>query len=214
MKKLVLTCLIAVLALTMSLSAFAANGDFLQSPSTNQAPTVDKAENGDGGAVTVTVTPYADRADLDAGAKAEIEDAYDSVAGTTDITTVCSALTAIATTAGVKAADLAVSDFFDLSTNATGEITVTLAADTLDKFVALIHWNGTAWEVVEGATVKSGKLTFTADDFSPFAIVVDGSKDAPSPTGDNATIIICGVVALVSAVAVVVFVKKSKKTVA
>lgn len=214
MKKLVSTCLIAVLALTMSLSAFAANGGFLKSPSTNQAPTVDNAENASGGAVTVTVTPYIDRADLDAAEKTKFEAAYDSVAGAADITTVCPALTTFATTAGVKPADLAVSDLFDVDTAATGAVTVTLSADTLDKFVALIHWTGTTWEVVEGAKVVNGKLTFTADNFSPFAIVVDGKAVVTPPTGDTTMIIVCGVVALASAVAVVVFVKKSKKTVA
>ncbi len=223
MKKLLLLCLTVVMALSMTLTVFADNGGFLISPSLNKAPRMIGFRPGSEDCeAEIVITPYAERKKLSAEGKAEIEAAYDSIKGTTDLSTLTADLTAIAASMNISVKDLAVSDLFDMTyINCTheeheehGYFTITLQADTLKGFVSLLHYDNGTWEVVSDAQADGDEITFKIDDFSPFAIVVDTTA-APAPTGVSAVgIYVCVAVMAVSAVAFVICMKKSKRTAA
>ncbi len=216
MKKITVVCLAVVMMLSMSLTAFA--DSFIESPSNNLAPEVESVEAPEvpeGETLEIEVTPYADADELDAEAEAALREAYADIKGTDDLSTLVEELAEIAEDLGIDVEDLAVSDLFDISANLDnpGTVTLKLKADTLKGFVALIHYNNGEWELVENAKAENNVLTFSTDEFSPFAIVVDATLNAPQ-TGDNSNVIIWGSVAAVSAVGVIVLLilwAKSKK---
>lgn len=204
MKKVLVIVMAAVLAMSMSFAAFAANGCFLESPSLNNPIALVSANAADGAALqSVIITPFANRATLDAESKAEIEAAYNVIAGTNDASTLAE---------GLEGDDLAVSDLFDVQViGATGAVTIVLKSDVAKGFVALLHYNGQSFDVVEGAKADGENITFTIDDFSPYAIVVDTSTVAPQ-TGENntATLVFAGIAA-VAACGIVVLLAMKKK---
>ncbi len=216
MKK-VFTLILSVMMLTsISLSAFAA-GSFVSSPSGNPAPTVDSVEHdSDDCTATVVVTAYSQRDTLESADKTALESAYSSIKGTDDITTLNSSLKAAASQAGIKGSELQVSDLFDLEIvncdtehASHGFITVTLNAETLDNFFALLHYENGAWTMVN-ATAEGDKLTFKIDSASPYAIVVDTTPDSPG-TSDNVSLYIFGAAAVLALVGAAVFFTKSRK---
>lgn len=87
-------------------------------------------------------------------------------------------------------------------------ITFNVSGVTADSHVAVLHYNGSAWEVVS-SKAGNGTVTATFDSLSPVAIVTDAadsagsaaSGDASPKTGEPAVALI-GVVALLAAAGV------------
>lgn len=215
MKKLLVVLISAVMIASLSLTGFAAS--FVSSPSGNAAPTVDSFDfENDACRATVVVTAYSQRNGLSADAKTAIEAAYTSIKSSNDVSSLNADLAALAKSKDIKGTNLAVSDLFDVSyTNCDshadhGKVTVTLKAETLKDFVGLLHYVNGRWELVSGATVEGGKLTFTVDSLSPFAIVVDATPDSP-PTDDNGTVYLLVAIAALSLAAAAICFKKSRK---
>lgn len=89
-------------------------------------------------------------------------------------------------------------------------LTFSYAGVNKDTKVAVLHWNGSAWENV-AATAGDGTITATFTSLSPVAIVVDsatmtqtstgtGSNGVKSPnTGESSVVFALGIVALVAA---------------
>lgn len=81
-------------------------------------------------------------------------------------------------------------------------ITFNVSGVTADSHVAVLHYNGSAWEVVS-SKAGNGTVTATFTSLSPVAIVTDAagsaaSGDASPKTGEPAVALI-GVVALLAA---------------
>ena len=208
MKKVIVICVAIFLLLTISVSALAANGGFVSSPSTNQAPSLLEVKNGSEDCSSMfAVMSYASRNDLSEEARKALEDAYASIKGTTDLTTLNPVIADVAEKLNVESADLAVSDMFDLAPNADATIEdgekyeFSIKSDTLANFVCLLHYVNGAWEVVEGAEVADDgeTLEFAVDGFSPFAVVVS-TGDAPEYSGGISASTVIGIIAIVLAV--------------
>ena len=218
MKKILMVALVVMLMIITATSSFAA-GAFVASPSGIDAPKLISATNGDLDCTAeLILQSYSARDSFDAADKAKMEAAYNSIKGTSDLSTLNADLVDIAKKYDVTADKLVVSDLFNVTYtkcndhSAHGAFTITVKPQTLDNYVAVMHFNGTEWEVVESEVVD-GYLTFVADDFSPYAIVAhDGSGKAPlSPAvagGISGTVI---AVIAVAAVVVGYFVIKKKK---
>ena len=73
MKKVLAICLAVVMAVGMSLSAFAAPGSFLESPSKNPAPRIERFVSLAGCEARLVITPYINRSTLPEDLKVLIE---------------------------------------------------------------------------------------------------------------------------------------------
>lgn len=193
MKKVLALVIAVVMVMVLSVTAVAAPGNFVSSPSGNSAPELESATNeSEDCTADVIITSYADRDKLSAAAKKALEDAYNQIVNSDDLSDLCAALKNAAKAAGVDTADLAVSDLFDMhyidciTHNDHGAFTITFKAGTLENFVGLMQYINGEWKLVEGATVDKDrtKLTFTADELSAMAIVVAAETDKPQ-TGDT-----------------------------
>lgn len=223
MKKVLAICLMMVMVVSMSATAFAAPNGFVSSPSGNAAPTVVGFDPSDDDCTAnLVITPYGDKHELPDALRTLFEKAYNDIVNTKNLTTLNEALAKLAASKNIDGTKLAVSDLFDIHVTGCAyheghaDFDVTLDADTLSHFVALLHMNQKGeWELVTDAeVVNNGEhLKFSVDAFSPFAVVVDtttGSGDAPQ-TGDNSMIHIYAIVMAVSALAFVFVLVKSKK---
>ena len=224
MKKALAICLMIVMVVCSCVTAFAAPGSFVKSPSKNPGPEVEEFTPSDSDCDgKLIITPYAERSTLPEDLKILIEKAYAEIAATNDLTTLNSDLAALAASKNIAGERLAVSDLFDIRVVGCEEheghvnFKIALRADTLDRFVGLLHMTKDGvWELVDDAKVTSnGKvLEFTADSLSPFAIVVDttpqGGGDKPKP-GDNGMMLVYIIVMAASASALVVILIKKKK---
>lgn len=220
MKKVLAIFLAAVMALSFSVMAFAAPGSFVQSPSRNDGPTLVEGKNESSDCTAkLVVTPYKDRKTLPQKALADIEKAYQIISNCTDITSLCAPFASFVSGKGIPAANLAVSDLFDVSYyncdthESHGAFRIKLNADTLKNFVGLLHYNDGVWEHIDNAKVLADgeTLEFSIKDLSPFAIVVE--KDAgtvpPPATGDiNLTLPIIMLVCSAALIVVCVCIKK------
>lgn len=216
MKKVLVLCMAAIMVLSLSVMSFAADGGFVSSVAAQPAPDLEGATNADGERVDLILTPYSAHDSLPTDLNDEMKTAYDEIAANKDVTKLTSDLAPVATAAGVDPANLAVSDLFDLHFSDEqnhGAVTVTLKSDSFKNFVALIHFNGTTWEVVKDAKVEGTTLTFTVNNFSPFAVVVSTTAQQPPQTGDTMVVGICAAIMTVSAIGMAVAFKKSKKSV-
>lgn len=215
MKKLVVLCLTLVMLASLGLNAFAARGSFVSSPSGNPAPLLIDWEVPDADCTaTVVITSYADRDTLDDAKREEMENAYDAIANTLDLTELDADLAQLAEEKDIAPSNLAVSDLFDISyvgcedhRDHDGYFSITFEAETLKNFVGLIYHNGEEWVLVDDAVVDGKQLTFTTKEFSPFAIVVDTNAQ----TGDNTMIYVWSAIAAASGVLLVVIGLKNKK---
>ena len=195
MKKFLAFCLALIMTFLLGTVAFAAPGSFVQSPSRNDGPTLVEGDNESADCeADLVVTPYKDRKDLPEKALKAIEEAYKIIAKCKDLTTLNSAFASFVAGKGIKGVNLAVSDLFDVSYyncdthDSHGYFRIKLSADTLKRFVGLLHYNDGEWEFVENARVlpDGETLEFSIKDFSPFAIVVEkeaGTVVSPD-TGD------------------------------
>ena len=186
MKRILMTCLVIVLAVCMCVPAFAeedANGGFNQSPSANPAPELIGANNGcESCAAQLVITAYADRDQLSEEALKAIEEAYAAIVNAKELALLNAKLEEIAKQKGVSPESLVVSELFDISYvesdghGAHGHYEITLKTKTLKNFVTLLHYYEGEWHIIDGATTSSAAgydyLTFTESEFSPFAIVL------------------------------------------
>lgn len=222
MKKTISITLALVLLVSLCLSAMAAPGSFIVSPSNNTTPIlVDSSNESHDCTAEIVITPYSERDTLPEDAKQKIEDAYDSIAGTSDLTDLNSDLAGIAESMNISTGALGVSDLFDVSYNSCdvhnehGKFTIKLEAEMLDSFVALMYWDGSNWVIVEGAFVdENGYLNFVTDKFGPYAIVVNtGAENVEPPkTGDEFPwIYVVLMVASAAGLVVVLFLSRKKK---
>ena len=221
MKKVLAICLIMVMVASMSVNVFAARGGFVSSPSGNRAPILvhvtPKDEDCTG---TIVITPYGDKEDLPEDMREALEDAYDSIANSDDLSKLNDELAKYASDKKIPDKNLAVSDLFNIHTTGCenhdkhDEFDVTLDADTLNHFVGLLYQDSNGkWQWVPDAkVVNNGEhLKFTGMGAGPYAIVVDTTEGTPSKTGDSDIILICAAVMAVSAAALVVVFVKGKK---
>lgn len=212
MKKLIVLLTIVSVVFVMGISALAAPGGFVESPSNNGAPTL-VAEDSD---VGVTVTAYRDRVGkLSADRISTFENAYKSVVGYTDVSSMNPELSKVANRVKVDPADLAVSDLFFVTVDEKSSAEISVQSNTFDNFVALIRYDESGWSIVESELKKDGTtVSFTASS-GVYAVVV--STGATPNQSENMSIgpvwrtVILVVAAVVVAAAVVVFVIKKKK---
>ncbi len=223
MKKVLAICLAMVMVVSMSAAVCAAPSGFVSSPSGNAAPGVVTFVPGDEDCTAkLVITPYGDRSVLPDTLRTMFEKAYNEIVNSKNLTELNAQLAKIAANKNIDGKNLAVSDLFDI--HVTGcdyhdehvDFDVTLDADTLSHFVALLHMNKNGeWELVEDAqVVNNGEhLKFSVDSFSPFAVVVDttveGGEDAE--TGENSMTYVYVILMAVSALAFVLILVKSKK---
>ena len=223
MKKVFAIVLMMTLMLSVNVNVFADPGAFLGSPSGNPAPELVEHEfEADDCTADLVITSYSDRDKLDDSLKNLMEQAYADIAGTNDLTTLNADLAGIAAEKNIKGTDLAVSDLFDISPEGCQihddhySCDIIIDADTLHRFVALIHMNENGeWILVDNATVANNGeyLEFTVDSLTPFAIVVDTSteeSDTPQ-TGDNSKMHIYVSIMFVSALAIAILTVKDRK---
>ncbi len=220
MKKLMAVFMALVMTLSFSVMAFAAPGSFVQSPSRNDGPTFVEGENEDAECpAELVVTPYKDRKTLPEKTLKDIETAYRIIADCKDLTSLCAPFASFVSGKGIPAANLAVSDLFDVSYyncdihENHGAFHIKLNAETLKNFVGLLHYKDGVWEYVDNAKVlpDGETLEFSIKDLSPFAIVVEkevGSVTSPD-TGDiDLTFPIIMLVCSAALIAVCVCIKK------
>lgn len=220
MKKFLAVCLALIMAVSGTVFAFA-QGGFVSSPSGNPAPVIINVNFEEGSCKPeIVVTPYSERDNLDQKRESDMNAAYDEIAANNDLTKLCAALASVAAAKGIPVENLAVSDLFDVTAHHNGnhdfcgKIVITLSAETIKNFVALLHRNNGKWELVTDVVINEAENTieFSTRDFSPFAIVVDTSAENLPNTGE--ALIIPAVAMLVSAVALgfVLFnMRKNKK---
>lgn len=212
MKKLVALCLTLVLALSLSVSAFAANGAFISSPSANKAPVIVNTDP------AIKVTPYADRNSLADMDTEEMEEAYRQIANVIENNAFSRALKELAKKLGKAASELSVSDLFhvnveDATPDEQGGYTITIKLENLENFIGLMQFNGTEWKNVEIISIdkENGTVTFRVTESGPIAVIVDnGTGSSTPPTGDNAMMYL-GVCLVAAAGLVVVLVNSKKK---
>ncbi len=224
MKKLFTTLLALIMVLSLSVTVMAAPNNFVESPSNNRAPIIIDCKNEDEDCVAnVVVVPFGDRDKLSDEHKQEIQDAYDQIIGSSDLTDLFTGIDSVLTP-GTITSDLSVSDLFnmhytdcDLHAN-HGKFKIELSTETLKGFVGLVQIVDGKWQVVADAKVEDGKyLSFTVKDLSTFAIVVDRTKaESTSPiTGAPASTYVTGIVVfsviLVAMASVVVLKRKNEK---
>lgn len=222
MKKIVAIILALVLVFSLSLTAAAELGGFIESPSNNKAPELVSATNEDEDCeAKLLITAYADRHELSEEVIKKLEEAYGIIVKTDDLTELNAKIADFAKKNGVKVSDLAVSDMFDISAVGCddhedhGHFDIALKSDTLKNFVCLIHYYEGKWRVVEDAKVTHDgtHLEFTEDEFSPFAIVVNTGAAGTSPeTIDNSNTVWYVAVMVVCALGLIVVLKKQKKS--
>ena len=219
MKKIVALCLTLVMAVSLCLTAIAAPGAFVASPSGNKAPELVSFTAPDGCNAKLVITPYAERNTLDEATRLVLEEAYKQIANVIENNDFSKTLKALAQEKGMAASELSVSDLFDISYYDCGDhedhkgFTITMKAETIENFIGILHMKDGAWENLEikDWNKDAKTVTFFVETLSPFAIVVDnGSGSSTPPTGDSAMLMYLGV-ALVAAAALVVVLVNSKK---
>ena len=222
MKKILAAIFILVMSLCMTVTAFAAPGSFVSSPSAIQAPElVDYSNASSSCTAIVKVVAYADRSTLSAEGKETIETAYTQIVSTKDLGTLNADLAALAKNFGVDSTTFAVSDLFDITysgcdTHSThSSFTITIKPGVISNFVGLIHYTNSGWELVKDVKLENGEMTFTVNSLSPFAIVVhNGSVVEPEKTSwfDILLIIIfCLIVLLIFIFLIIVILRKKRE---
>lgn len=220
MKKALAIILSLVIVICAGVMAFA-QGGFVSSPSGNDAPEIEEVSYEDGSCnPRIVVTSYKDRENLDEEKEEDMNEAYEDIAANEDLSKMCPELGTVAASKGIPVSRLAVSDLFDVSVyhnsddhEYCGSITITLSAETLKNFVALLHRNSDGeWNVVPNVIVNYSEstITFSAKDFSPYAVVVDKAADSAPDTG-SLSIYIPAIVMVISAVSLAFVLVSLKK---
>lgn len=224
MKKFLAVALALIMVVSAGVFAYA-KGGFIASPSGNSAPIIIEIiyEDLDSCKPKVVVTAFSDRGTLDDKKEEDMNAAYDEIAANKDLTILWPFLKEVAVSKSLNPFYFAVSDLFDISAYHTlphdycGMITIRLSSETLSRFVALVHRTASGeWELVPNVilNVEEETITFSVNDFSPFAIVVDTSAENVPDTGNNLFTYIPAAIMVVSGVAllgVLVSLKKKKQ---
>lgn len=209
MKKVLMICLIIVMALSLTIPAFATMGGFVASPSRNQAPTLIEGKNEDDECVSkLEIVAYADRDQLSEEVRANLEAAYTQIIGVQYLDQLNSEVAELAEKAGVSVDSLAVTDMFDISATDCadhedhGKFSITLEPTLLKNFVCLLHYYDGKWNIVEDAKVTGSgtRLEFTESEFSPFAIVVSSAPIVEVIEDNTDWFVFAGVVSGVAAI--------------
>ncbi len=220
MKKFITVCLMILMLVSMSTFVFAENGGFIQSPSSNQAPELVEGENeADDCVAQILITAYADRENLSEEVRTKLEESYKEIMENANLSALNEELEEIAKDNGVKSTDFAVSDMFDItathceSHDEHGHFDIVLKAETLKNFVCLLHYFNGEWHIVPDAKVTGNgeHLEFTAEEFSPFAIVVNTAAPGADEPQNNLTVAIYGIVIAVIALILLLLLGKKKK---
>lgn len=220
MKKALIIILAMTLALVMNVSVYAAPKGFVSSPSGNSAPTIIGSEpDSPDCSMELFITPYGDRDDLPDDERERIEEAYADIAGTSDLTDLWEELAALAKEKNVSTAYLAVSDLFHVHGEGCDDhdghkgFSIQLDADTLNHFFALMQMDANGnWSMVNGAYINAkGELVFHLSDVPATLAIVVNTADMSPQTGDANAIFVYGALMLLSALAIVTLVVKSKK---
>ena len=223
MRKTIVFLMTLVLIMSVSVMGVAAvTGGFVKSPSLNPAPELieatDKGGECDG---TFIVTPYDERDNLNEEEKKEFEESYRDIKANPNLGNLTSDIGELAKRKNLDETKLAVSDLFHTHVEdcthgddvVHGPFDVVLEADTLEKYVGLLHYSNGEWSLVKDATINlDGHLVFEAAKLGSYAIVVntDESLVPQPPTGDEFPWIAVALVAMI-AVTTVVFVKSGSK---
>lgn len=224
MKKI--ACIILSVCLLMSLGlVVSADSSFIASPSNIPAPTIVEftpviEEGVDPGiyeGVTLAVTAYSDRASLPEKQAEEIQVAMEEIQKEEDLTVLVPELVEIVEELKVPAKNLAISDFFDISAvdkngaSFQGTFNIAIEVEMAEKFVALLHCKDGVWEAVKSAKITgNNQLTFSASDFSPFAVVVN--NEAPATTNWLIIALLVLLVLIIVVIAVQAIRRSKKKT--
>lgn len=194
MKKVLVFGLTLVLIFSMSMTAFAA-GAFVSSPSGNNAPTLLEGSNESEDCTgSLKVTSYSDRDELSEKERGYMEKAYEDISSTKDVTSLNGDLGELAGKKNIKKSNLGVSDLFNIGmTGCTdhddhGKFTIKLSAETLENFVGLLMFDGSAWSLVSDAKIEDGNLVFTSQNLGNFAVVVNTGANGAPQTGDTSNI--------------------------
>ena len=226
MKKVLSLVLALAMLVASSVCAFAVSNNFTQSPTGQRAPTLILGENTDEDCFAwLEITGWSDRHTVEDETREKMEEAYNQIIGAADLSDLCGDLSAVAASLGIPTSALAVSDLFDISwfgcddhRDHNGVFKIQIQPELLDNFVALMHYHNGEWVVVSDATVigNGDILSFTAEDLSPFAIVVNKGDNPVDPPfgGDNSMLALY--IALmagsgITLIAVGIAIKKSRK---
>lgn len=218
MKKLFAIILMVVMICAMIVSASAAPGGFIDSPSYNKTPIIIEFECSDSNwKGEIFITSFGDRNVLELIDRELLEDAYDSIRNSTSISDLIPEISDIAANLNVSPDNLGISDLFHIgvSDSTDGSFKIKLDAETIKNFVGLVYYENGEWHVVEDAKVEGDYLVFTSQLPKAYAVVVDTKNlpiDAPV-TGDVAPWVLMSlmVVSLAGIVLVVVSYKKKSR---
>lgn len=218
MKKLFAIILMVVMICAMTVSASAAPGGFIDSPSYNKTPIIIEFECSDSNwKGEIFITSFGDRNVLELIDRELLEDAYDSIRNSTSISDLIPEISDIAANLNVSPDNLGISDLFHIgvSDSTDGSFKIKLDAETIKNFVGLVYYENGEWHVVEDAKVEGDYLVFTSQLPKAYAVVVDTKNlpvDAPV-TGDVAPWVLMSlmVVSLAGIVLVVVSYKKKSR---
>lgn len=215
MKKLLSVCLVLVMVMCFSVTAFA-KGGFVSSPSENLAPEVIEPSNG-----SIVVHSYAERHELTEKQRKAMEDAYDSILNNSNLYNLNSKLGDIANNKNLDVSKFAVSDLFNVDyvgSGLAGTQTIKLKADTLSNFVSLMFFADGKWQLIDDAKIEDGLLVFNTAKLGPYAIVVNTASATSPQTGvsgetntDNTDTIVYGALMLITAFCALVMWRKSRK---
>lgn len=220
MKKLYSVLLALAILATLCLSALAAPGGFVESPTGNESPVLISGRNeSEDCPAGVLVTPYTHRDRLTKHGKSNIEEAYRSIAEAEDLLELMPALKGIEVDGDV----LAVSDLFDLSLgtcdlhNVHGDFIIKVDFETIDRFEALMHWEDEKWTHFEDCYIdEEGYLCLTTHKSGAFAIVVNADASTPEEPVEEEECclwiyIVIIVVCLLALIIFLIVMKKKKK---
>ena len=226
MKKTLALVMTLLMLVCMTTSVFAA-GNFVASPSQNEAPEVvdfDSECNGE-----LIVYAYSMRHLLPTDLRVEFETCYTEIAEAANLGELDGKLLDLAKKLKYHIDNLAVSDLFYLHMQGCtghdgaataaltrdvsidhGEYDITLDVDAdMEHFVTLLNHRDGKWHVVESARkTEDGHLHFSADEYGTFAVVVN---TAPVQSGDYTTIAMVVAFAAIACTMVVVLVKTRKR---
>ena len=223
MKKIISLTLAVIMVLALSITAFAADGAFIQSPG-KVNPEISNFQtsipNYDG---RIIIVPYHKKDTLPAEESQLMDKAYNEISGKTTTSNLKEVIGFISKNSNTTSDKLGVVDLFDIHeegatvVTADGQYTFTISLEGVNNYKSLIYMDSEGvWRVVQGAKISAdGKsLTFTTTTLSsPFALVVEKTDAATSvggspKTGDNTAYYIYAVVACFSAIAALIVSKK------
>ena len=226
MKKLLVVSLTLILLAAISLTAFAADNNFVSSRALEQAPELVSflpsasntgTQNSNN---TLKIVPFGKRDTLTPDLKANIENAYEEISGKQGQSQFNGVINNLAKNKNLKPSNIAVSNLFDIHTeDENGNIvssgdyyTLTLSSNDAKNFAGLIKRNSDGtWELVSDAKVDGNKLSFTFTGSAPYAILVNNTANTVSPTTGDSNVNVILLITVFSALVFSGVILSSKK---